>query len=230
MNESAMKVPVITIDGPSGAGKGTLAAKLASHTGFHLLDSGALYRLTALVVIRSDISQDDSAAIAQAAAQLAIRFDIKDTGVVPILGNENVAAAIREEHIGMVASRVAAMPEVRQALLQRQRDFCQPPGLVADGRDMGTVVFPNACAKFFLTASAEIRAARRVKQLNLAGVESIDQQKILADIRARDEQDRNRTTAPLVPAEEAIEIDTSDLSVDDVFVEMTTILQNKGVL
>ncbi len=209
-------IPVITIDGPSGAGKGTICKLVAQKTQFALLDSGALYRLTALSALDKKIEIDNADAASDIAKNLDIRFSIQDDKVVTLLEGNDVSLAIREERVGMTASKVAAYPLVREALLQRQRDFKQLPGLVADGRDMGTVVFPEAQVKIFLTASAEERAQRRVKQLKEAGSE-VDYQKILADIEARDFADSNRASAPLKPAEDAIVLDSTELSIQEVF-------------
>lgn len=206
---------VVTIDGPSGAGKGTICQLLASQLGFHLLDSGALYRLTALAADKQSADFSDAAVLAAVAANLDVVFQPEATGVKVMLSGEDVTAAIRQEHVGMNASKVAACQPVRDALLQRQRDFAQAPGLVADGRDMGTTVFPNAEVKVFLTASAEERARRRVLQLEAAGQAS-DYAKILQDIEARDKQDRERASSPLKPAEDAVVLDSTELSIEQV--------------
>lgn len=208
--------PVITIDGPSGSGKGTISRLVAEATGFSLLDSGAIYRLTALACIQTDTDTASTSAVERLARLLVIEFSITKQGVSVLLSGQDVTQKIREENVGMTASTIAAYPNVRAALLQRQRDFRKSPGLVADGRDMGTVVFPEAPLKIFLTASAQERANRRVKQLQEAAVTDIDAAKILADIQARDERDTNRATAPLVPAEDAIILDSTSMSINDV--------------
>lgn len=202
-------VPVITIDGPTASGKGTVAARVAERLGFHLLDSGALYRLTALQALRDGIDLGDEHAVATVGAQLPVRF----VGGEILLAGENVADAIRAEQVGNLASKIAALPAVRQALFGLQLNFRQAPGLVADGRDMGTVIFPTAQTKVFLTASVEARAQRRYKQLIDKGF-SANMEGLLADLQARDERDTNRAVAPLVPAEDAHILDTSDMGVD----------------
>lgn len=207
---------VVTIDGPSGAGKGTVARLLAQALGYSLLDSGALYRLVALAASERGVDTSDAAALAKLATELDIRFDGDGEQTRVLLDGADVSKEIRAEAIGMLASKIAPYPELRQSLLQRQRDFANAAGLVADGRDMGTVVFPGAGKKIFLTASAEERTRRRVEQLRLAGEENPDAKKILADILERDERDRTRTSAPLVPAEDALQLDTSALSIQEV--------------
>jgi CMP/dCMP kinase len=208
-------VPIVTIDGPSGAGKGTLCRLVAERTGFHLLDSGALYRLTALAAMQQCVDLQYEPAVANVAATLDVLFKPTADGTRIFLDSEDVSSAIRQEEVGMNASEVAAYPQVRVALLDRQRAFAQPPGLIADGRDMGTVVFPDAPVKIFLTASAEERARRRVVQLQEAGLEP-DRIQILEDIRARDLRDTQRSAAPLKPAPDAVVLDSTNMSIDQV--------------
>ena len=205
--------PAICLDGPSGSGKGTVAEQVARHLGFHLLDSGALYRLTALAAMRAGVPLDDEAGLAALAAGLRAEFEPAHQGGLRIwLDGDNVSAAIRTEEVGMNASRVAASAPVRTALLERQRAFRQPPGVVADGRDMGTVVFPDAELKVFLTASAEERARRRHKQLKEKGI-GVNLRALLQDIEDRDRRDSDRATAPLVPAVDAVHVDSTGLSI-----------------
>ena len=204
-----MKQKVIAIDGPSASGKGTVAARVAAALGWAYLDSGALYRLTALYARQQGVAWDDEAALAQLAAALPVAFA---DGAV-LLDGQAVDEAIRGEDIGMGASAVAALPQVRSALLQRQRDFLTAQGLVADGRDMASVVFPQAALKVFLTASAEVRAQRRARQLGLA-LDGAAFAQILADIEKRDAADRSRSVAPLEPQADAHILDTSALDID----------------
>ncbi|SDJ53086.1 (d)CMP kinase [Microbulbifer yueqingensis] len=215
MSDTENLTPVITIDGPSGSGKGTIARLVADRLGFRLLDSGALYRLTALAALEREADLTDEATLTEIAAGLDIRFELRDGETAAVLGGRDVSRDIRMEEVSMAASKVAAMPGVRAALLQRQRDFRQPPGLVADGRDMGTTVFPDAPVKVFLTASAEERARRRYEQLREKGV-SVSLRDLLEDIRARDARDMNRETSPLAPAEDAVELDSTGVDIDDV--------------
>ncbi|MEW6982734.1 (d)CMP kinase [Colwelliaceae bacterium 6471] len=210
------KTPVITIDGPSGAGKGTVARIVAEQLGWHLLDSGAIYRVLAVATQHHDISVDDEEPLIPIAAHLDVQFDISGDGEGKvILEGEDVTDSIRTEEIGALASKVAAFPRVREALLRRQRAFSVAPGLVADGRDMGTVVFSQAPVKVFLTASAEERAERRFNQLKDKGFD-VKIGRLLDDIRLRDERDQNRKVAPLVPAEGALIIDSTNLSIQEV--------------
>ncbi|MBS0335343.1 MAG: (d)CMP kinase [Proteobacteria bacterium] len=204
-------VPVIAIDGPSASGKGTIAARVAGVLGFHVLESGALYRLVALASLRAGVAETDESSLAGIAAGLEARF--LDGKI--ILSGEDVTEELRGEGIGNRASAVAALPALRSALLDRQRAFRQPPGLVADGRDMGTVVFPDAALKVFLTASVQVRASRRYKQLNDKGIHA-NLASLSRDLAERDERDAKRAAAPLVPAPDAVQLDSSDLSVDEV--------------
>ncbi|RCU52815.1 (d)CMP kinase [Corallincola holothuriorum] len=209
--------PVITIDGPSGSGKGTLAQRLAQQLGWHLLDSGAIYRVLALASLHHGVDIENEDALVPLAAHLDVQFvsDENTKKIQVILEGEEVSKSIRTEECGAVASKIAAFPRVREALLRRQRGFKALPGLVADGRDMGTVVFQDAPVKLFLTASAEDRANRRYLQLQSAGHDA-NLAQILADVQARDERDTNRSVAPLVPAEDALVIDSSKMSIDEV--------------
>lgn len=205
-------IPVITIDGPTASGKGTVAHKVADRLGFHFLDSGSLYRLTALTAIRRGTDLRDEHALAKLAEHLPAKF----SGGEILLANENVTQAIRAEEVGNVASKIAALPTVRHALFGLQLGFRRAPGLVADGRDMGTVIFPNARLKVFLTASVEARAQRRYKQLIDKGF-SASMQDLLSDLQARDDRDTHRAIAPLVPAEGAHILDTSQMTADEAF-------------
>jgi len=219
-------VPVITIDGPSGSGKGTISRMLARELGFHFLDSGALYRLLAFAAQRRGIALDNESALAALSGELDIRFPADGEGERVLLDGEDVGDAIRTEAAGGGASRVAALPAVREALLDRQRRFRLFPGLVADGRDMGTVVFPDAEAKIFLTASAEERARRRCKQLKEKGV-SVVFDDVLADIQVRDERDASRSVAPLRPAQDADLVDTSELDISATIERLRDFLKNR---
>lgn len=213
----AAGIPVVTVDGPGGSGKGTVTQMLARRLGWHLLDSGALYRLTALAATRQQVALDDESGLVAVARSLDVAFRPTPAGepVRVILAEEDVTSEIRTEQCGNGASLVAVIQSVRDALLQRQRDFRQAPGLVADGRDMGTVVFPDAPVKVFLTASAEERAQRRHLQLKESGVD-VNIAHLLDEIRARDERDMNREAAPLKPADDAQVIDSTGLSIEEV--------------
>ncbi|MFI8481173.1 (d)CMP kinase [Pseudomonas sp. NPDC078700] len=210
--------PVIAIDGPSGSGKGTIACLVAQKLGWGLLDSGALYRLLAFSARNHGVDITNEASVTMLAAHLDVQFvaTADGKGQRIILEGEEVTDAIRNEQIGAGASQVAALPAVREALLQRQRAFQESPGLVADGRDMGTVVFPDAPLKIFLTASAEERARRRYLQLKAKG-DDVNLASLLDEIRERDERDTQRTVAPLKPAADAIQLDSTELSIEQVF-------------
>ncbi len=210
-------IPLITIDGPSGSGKGTIATLIANHLGYHLLDSGAIYRVLALAAKKHAFSMDDSLALADLAKNLDVVFSVdalKNNQLI-LLEGEDVTQTIRTEQVGANASKIAAQALVREALLARQRAFLKLPGLVADGRDMGTVVFPNAQLKFFLTASAEERAKRRYMQLKAVG-ENVKLESLIDEIKARDERDTNRAIAPLKPAADAIILDSTATSIEQV--------------
>lgn len=212
---STNNIPVIAIDGPSASGKGTVAQRVAEKLGFHYLDSGALYRLVALAAMRSGIDLTDETALAEVAKHLDVVF----AGAKIQLGGEDVADAIRAEACSNGASRIAAYPQVRTALLQRQRVFRQFPGLVADGRDMGSVVFPDAILKIFLTASAETRAQRRHKQLMEKGIDA-NISTLLQDIRERDARDSSRSVAPLQQGADASLLDTTSLNITQAVAEV----------
>lgn len=207
---------VITIDGPSGSGKGSLALRVARTLGFHILDSGAIYRLAALKALREKVNLQDESQVLKAIAGMQIHFEAGEELTTPFLDGVNVAQEIRSEKAGEAASIVAAYPSIRQHLLCMQRDFFKPPGLVADGRDMGTEVFPEAKIKIFLNASAEIRAKRRYNQLITMGL-SANIADLLKEIEARDERDRNRSVSPLLPASDALIVDSSLMDRDQVF-------------
>ena len=208
---------IITIDGPSGSGKGTVTQLVAAKLGWHILDSGALYRVMGLAAKRHQIPLSDEKSLSQLALNLDLQFVLNPelNEVEPILEGENLSREIRTDEAAQAASHVAPILSVREALLQCQRDFYQAPGLVADGRDMGTIVFPNAPAKIFLTASAECRAERRYNQLKNKGV-SANMRALLDSIKARDERDQTRSVAPLVPAEGAFVVDSSLLTIEQV--------------
>ena len=221
--ETNPDIPVIAIDGPGGSGKGTITTRLARHLGWHFLDSGALYRLTALSAIKNGTNLDNEASLGEIAANLNIRFDADEDGVIKILDGQDVSDRLRHEDTAAVASKIAAIPAVRAALAGRQRQFRQLPGLVADGRDMGTVIFPDAKLKIFLTASAEIRAERRYKQLKDKG-ERVKLTRLFRDIKARDLRDQSRSIAPLRPAEDAVIIDSTNLDIDEVFEKVLSLI------
>ena len=204
-------VPVITIDGPSGSGKGTVAAEVARRLGWRVLDSGALYRLVGYAARKAGLELGDVEKVAGIARNLPVEF--RDGRV--LLDGEDVTRAIRSETAGNDASKVAAIPQVREALLEWQRSYARPPGLVADGRDMGTVVFPGAAVKIFLDASAEERARRRHNQLKEQGID-VNLAGLIAEIEERDDRDRNRSVAPLKPAPDAVVIDSTSMGIDEV--------------
>ena len=218
-------IPVITVDGPSGSGKGTISRQIAHQLQWHFLDSGALYRLVALGAMKSGIELGHEAGLADYARGLEVRFVSDDPTEEPIilLDNQDVTADIRTETCGNAASKAAALPAVRQALLQRQRGFLQSPGLVADGRDMGTTVFPAARLKIFLTASAEERAKRRHKQLKEKGID-VNLAALVKDIAERDQRDGSRASSPLKPADGAVILDTSIMGIDEVMAKVNALI------
>ncbi|MFT6987282.1 MAG: cytidylate kinase [Psychromonas sp.] len=208
-------INLITIDGPSGSGKGTVCHILAKKLNWNLLDSGALYRILAFAALQEKISLDDQEKLAKLALNLQVSFKSNGTGVDTLLAGENVGDKLRTESVGQAASQIASLQAVREALLARQKAFRQLPGLIADGRDMGTVVFPDAPVKIFLDASAEERALRRFNQLQDKGFD-VSVAQILSEIKERDYRDRNRVVAPLRPADDALVIDSTSLTIDEV--------------
>lgn len=226
---SDRQIPIITVDGPSGSGKGTICQLLSRELGWCLLDSGALYRLVGLAARHHGVELDNEEALVVLAAHLDVQFVARDSDDVQvILEGEEVTDSIRTEAAGKDASMVAAIPAVRDALLERQRAFAEMPGLIADGRDMGTVVFPEAALKIYLDASAEERANRRYNQLINKGV-GASLQAILKDIQARDERDMNRSVAPLKPAADAIVLDTTVMSITEVLAAVMEEARHKGL-
>jgi len=216
---------VITVDGPSGVGKGTMSQMLAEKLGWHLLDSGALYRITAFAASEKRIDLTDELTVAEVARNLDVVFRTADGGVKVELAGVDITSDIRTESAGNNASIVAALPAVREALLQRQRDFATEPGLIADGRDMGTTVFPDSPLKFYLTASPEVRAERRYNQLKEKGL-CVNVASLAEEIRERDERDSNRAASPLKPADDAVVVDTSSMSIEEVFQQMVEKVQS----
>jgi len=219
-------IPVITIDGPSGAGKGTLCKALAAQLSWHLLDSGAIYRVLALAALHHQVDITLEEALVPLAAHLDVKFMVEEGRTQVILEGEEVTAEIRTQEVSNTASKVAAFPRVREALLRRQRNFRELPGLIADGRDMGTVVFPDAPVKIFLDASAEERAERRRQQLQQAGVD-VNFAQLLAETIERDSRDRNRAVAPLVAASDALVIDSTGIDIEKVTAIALEFIQKK---
>lgn len=219
--------PVMTIDGPGGSGKGTICRLVAQKLGWHLLDSGAIYRVLALAALHHDIAADDEEALQPLAAHLDVQFNADEQGNVRItLEGENVTHTIRTEEVGSAASKIASLPRVREALLRRQRAFREMPGLVADGRDMGTVVFPTAEVKIFLTADSEERARRRYLELKQKG-HDVNIGDLLHEIQTRDERDMNRAVAPLKPADDAYILDSTNKSIEQVLDEVLNVYKSR---
>lgn len=219
-------IPVIAIDGPSGVGKGALSAALAKHLGWHLLDSGAVYRAVALAAHRAGVASDDETGLVAICHSLELGFKASDTGISVLIDQQPVDEDLRSEPVSQMASKVASIPAVRQALMSLQHTFREWPGLIADGRDMGTVVFPDAIAKIFLTASAEERAHRRFKQLKDKGDDVIFD-RLFSDITERDRRDRERAVSPTVPASDAKIIDSTDMSLEVVVAEAKAFVAEK---
>jgi cytidylate kinase len=224
-----MSVPVITIDGPGGSGKGTIAMHLAKRLGWHFLDSGALYRIVAVAAMEQAIAPEDEQALGKLAEDLDVSFTYSGDQPVILLNGKGISSKLRSEEAGVFASKIAAVPAVRAALVQRQRAFRKLPGLVADGRDMGTVIFPDAKLKIFLTASVEARADRRYKQLKQKG-ESVNLPRLFRDIEKRDERDMSRSISPLTPAKDAQLIDSTEMSIEMVLKEIYKLLEISHVV
>ena len=225
-NEIVASIPVIAIDGPVGSGKGTISTGLASRLGWHFLDSGALYRLVAIAAQDAGIDAQDHAGLTLIAQNLDFEFRREADVTIPILAGEDVSGRLRTESVSAMASLVASVKFVRAAMVGRQRGFIRPPGLVADGRDMGTVIFPDAILKVFLTASVRVRARRRYKQLKEKG-ESVNLSRLFREIEARDERDTKREIAPLRPAEDAIIIDSTEFSINEVLDKVYVLVKER---
>ena len=222
-------VRVITVDGPSGAGKGTSSRILAKKLGFHYLDSGALYRILGIAAQRHQVDTSNNKGLMTLAEHMDIRFDSSETGdIKALLEGEDITQEMRTEDTGALASLVASHPQVRSALLKRQRMFATEPGLIADGRDMGTIVFPDAVLKIYLTASIEERAKRRYKEL-LAKGEDVSLRGLIEQVRTRDERDMSRDASPLIPAKDAIELDTSEQTIQEVTDTVLNLVVFKGL-
>ena len=223
----ANSAPVLAIDGPSGSGKGTVSQRLAAELGWAFLDSGAVYRALALLAREQGVSPGEVDRLVEIAGKMEISFVPEENGVCSALVNgAEVSEGLRTEEVASLASQIAADPAVRAALLDKQRQFGRPPGLVADGRDMGTTVFPGALLKIYLTASPEVRAERRYKQLKEKGFD-VNLPRLLGEIRERDERDAGRKASPLKPADDAVIVDTSDMTIDEVVDHIRTLLQQR---
>jgi cytidylate kinase len=226
--ENGAKAPVVTLDGPGGSGKGTIAMRVAHKLDWHFLDSGALYRLVAVAAMDRGIGANEETALGRVAEILDVSFGVSDEGMLILLDGNYITGRLRTEDVSVFASRIAAFPNVRAALVHRQRSFRKSPGLVADGRDMGTVIFPDAILKIFLTASAEARAERRYKQLKEKG-ESVNLSRLFRDIKMRDERDSTRAVSPLRAAEDAHVIDSTEMSIEAVLQEIDLLLEKSGI-
>ena len=223
---SDKNIPIITLDGPSGTGKGTVCHMLAKHLGWHILDSGAIYRVLALAAQKHHTASDNITQLVQLARTLDLRFSTDAVGTHTFLDNEEVSNQIRSEQCGQNASRIAAIPEVREALIARQRAFAQPPGLVTDGRDMGTMIFPDALVKIYLHADAQERARRRYLQLHASG-KDVSLAQVVEELAKRDTRDTARAYAPLMAAKDAVKIDTTELSVEQGFSTVLKIVDDR---
>lgn len=221
-----MIAPVIAIDGPSGVGKGTLALKLSQKLNWHLLDSGAIYRAAAIFALDHNLDLENEELLVSKIPEFSMKMEASGNGLKIFVCNEDVTQRLRLEETGNSASIVAKHPKIRHALFNYQRDCAVAPGLIADGRDMGTVVFPEAPLKIFLTASAEVRAQRRYQQLINSG-ESVNIDQILGEIKARDERDQNRSVSPLIPAQDAVVVDTSDNTLEEVFSKVWQLVEER---
>jgi len=225
---TSQAIPVIAIDGPVGSGKGTISTQLAARLQWHLMDSGALYRLIAIAALDAGTDPDDQDALTAIATKLDFEFRQSDGESIPYLSGRDVSGRLRSELVSNMASRVAAITTVRAAMIERQRGFARPPGLVADGRDMGTVIFPHANLKIFLTASVETRALRRYKQLKEKG-ENVNLSRLFTEIEARDARDQTRSVAPLRPADDAVIIDSTESSIKEVLERIYKLVEERSI-